>query len=271
MTWTKAPTIKQFMKQFDSHMAAVKWLQEEGVFDKHAPKCPNGQKMVICKDNSKSDGVVWQCGHCKCCGRKKKTIRQGSFFEGLKADLDDILLVMYCFLNQSSQKEIPTYTGKNPKVIRSIIRQCYRLIEADLTIEDMRVGGVNDDGTPIIVEVDESLFCKMKYGRGHSVQGVWVVGGVERTPERKLFVATVPYRNKDTLHTLLTTYIKPGTQIHTDRWRAYNGIDKTCDEDGNPLGYTHKKNPPINLMSELRIYTSAIEKVLIQWQAVDMG
>lgn len=103
------------------------------------------------------------------------------------------------------------------------------------------VGGVNDDGTPIIVEVDESLFCKMKYGRGHSVQGVWVVGGVERTPERKLFVATVPYRNKDTLHTLLTTYINPGTQIHTDRWRAYNGIDKTWDEDGNPLGYTHKK------------------------------
>lgn len=118
----------------------VRWLQEEGVFDKHAPKCPNGQTMVMCKDNSKADGMVWQCGRRSCCGRKKKTIRYGSFFEGLKAPLDEILLVMYCFLNQSSQKEIATYAGKNSKTIRSIIRQCYRLIEADLTIEDMRVG-----------------------------------------------------------------------------------------------------------------------------------
>lgn len=84
--------------------------------------------------------------------------------------------------------------------------------------------------------MDESLFGKMKYGHGHSVKGVWIVGGVERTPQRKVFLATVPYRNKDTLHILLKAYIKPGSQINTDKWRAYNGIDQACDDDGNPLG-----------------------------------
>jgi hypothetical protein len=32
-----------------------------------------------------------------------------------------------------------------------------------------------------IVEVDESKFGKRKYHRGHRVEGVWVIGGVERT------------------------------------------------------------------------------------------
>lgn len=218
--------------------------------------------MAICNDKSKSDGMVWKCPLRNCCGRQKKTIRIGSFFEGLKAKLDEILLAMYFFLNESSQKEIISFTRLNPKTIRSVTRQCYRLIEADLTIEDMRVGmilrvlcmvthyicmliislgGVNEDGTPIAVEVDESLFGKIKSARGHSVKGVWIVGGVERTPERKIFMATVPYRNTDTLHTLLKTYIKPGSQINTDKWRAYNRIDRACDDNGNPLGYTYKK------------------------------
>ena len=43
-----------------------------------------------------------------------------------------------------------------------------------------------------------------------------------------------------------------------------------CNEKVFENACIFKKNQPINLMSELRIYTSAIEKVLIQWQVVDM-
>jgi hypothetical protein len=56
------------------------------------------------------------------------------------------------------------------------------------------VGGEN-----IVVEIDETKLGKRKYNRGHRVDGVWVVCGVERTPARKVFVAQVKSRDSDTL------------------------------------------------------------------------
>jgi hypothetical protein len=40
---------------------------------------------------------------------------------------------------------------------------------------------------------------KRKYHRGHKVEGVWVIGGVERTASRSLFVAVVSDRSALTI------------------------------------------------------------------------
>ena len=45
---------------------------------------------------------------------------------------------------------------------------------------DMMIGGPG-----IVVEIDESKFGKKKYHRGHPVEGVWDLGGVERTADRE--------------------------------------------------------------------------------------
>jgi IS1 family transposase len=75
-----------------------------------------------------------------------------------------------------------------------------------------------------VVEIDESKFGKVKYHRGHRVEGVWVVGGVERTAERKVFLTTVVDRTAETMEDVITRFVKPGSIIHTDNWRAYNQI-----------------------------------------------
>ena len=61
----------------------------------------------------------------------------------------------------------------------------------------------------IVVEVDESKFGKRKYNQGHQVEGVWVVGGVERTPERRIFLIPVENRNQDTLLRLIDQFVEP--------------------------------------------------------------
>jgi hypothetical protein len=48
-------------------------------------------------------------------------------------------------------------------------------------MEDAVIGGDN-----IVVEIDGSKLGKRKYHRGHRVEGVWVVGGIERTHEGSL-------------------------------------------------------------------------------------
>jgi hypothetical protein len=43
-----------------------------------------------------------------------------------------------------------------------------------IKLEKHKIGGPG-----IIIEVDESKFGRRKYNRGHRVEGVWVMGGVE--------------------------------------------------------------------------------------------
>lgn len=53
-----------------------------------------------------------------------------------------------------------------------------RELVSQMVDEDTRIGGEG-----IVVEIDESKFGKRKYNRGHRVDDVWILGGVERTAE----------------------------------------------------------------------------------------
>ena len=81
-------------------------------------------------------------------------------------------------------------------------------------------------GPCIVVEIDESKFGKRKCHRGHCVEGVWVFGGVERTPERHYFLVKVANRNRSTLYDLIHSHILPGTLIRSDKFSSYSTIDK---------------------------------------------
>jgi IS1 family transposase len=96
-----------------------------------------------------------------------------------------------------------------------------------INYSDVQIGGVN-----IIVEVDETKLGKRKYNRGHRVEGVWVIGGVERTMAKKIFFQEVQDRSYETIKRIFQLYIKPGSIIHTDGWAPYV---KVCEE----LGFEH--------------------------------
>ncbi len=79
-----------------------------------------------------------------------------------------------------------------------------------------------------IVEIDESKFGKRKYNRGRVTDGHWVFGGIERGTSNA-FMVVVPDRTKQTL---IQTYIRPGTTVISDEWRAYFDVGIS--------GYTHQ-------------------------------
>ncbi|KAG1035347.1 hypothetical protein G6F43_013243 [Rhizopus delemar] len=144
------------------------------------------------------------------CTMNRISYLDGSFFQGRKSIIHQKLLVVYLFLLQVTIGTISTMTGLSLPTVRSIIKDIYQVMEADLRIEDAQVSGVGSDGQPIVVEIDESKFGKRKYNKGKRVDGVWVVGGVERTPERKVFLLTVPNRNQNTLKLIVDTFVKDG-------------------------------------------------------------
>jgi len=76
-------------------------------------------------------------------------------------------------------------------------------------------------GAGVVVEIDEAKFGKRKYNRGRWLDGTWVFGGYERA-SKNCFVVPVPSRASDVLLDVIKAWIKPGTTVVSDCWRAYD-------------------------------------------------
>ncbi|GFQ70870.1 putative transposase-like protein [Trichonephila clavata] len=116
-------------------------------------------------------------------------------------------------------------------------------------------------GEGAIGEIDESLFGKMKYGRGKSVKGSWVFGGIQRE-SRKSFFRVVANRTKKELLGVIREWILPGSTIISDCWRSYNCLS---DE-----GYIHLRvNHSLTFKDpETSAHTNSIEGT---WSAIKRG
>lgn len=74
--------------------------------------------------------------------------------------------------------------------------------------------------------IDESKFGKLKYHRGHRVEGQWVLGMEERTVSRRMVFIPVEKRDSHTLKEITKKYVHPESIIYTDCWWGYNGLEK---------------------------------------------
>ncbi|KAK9694844.1 ISXO2-like transposase domain [Popillia japonica] len=112
-------------------------------------------------------------------------------------------------------------------------------------------------GPGIVVEIDESKFGRRKYHKGHRIEGQWVFGGFERGTGR-VFMVPVEQRGTNTLLPIIKQWIKPGTTIISDCWKAYDVLHQE--------GYEHLKvNHSITFKDpETGAHTNSIES---SWRA----
>jgi transposase-like protein len=116
----------------------------------------------------------------------------------------------------------------------------YRQLIADTLDEDDTIIGGVGVGVGVEVEIDESKFGKRKFNRGHRVEGCWVLGGVERTTERRMFVITVSDRRAITLLSAIKTHVREGSIILTDLWKGYMQLNSELGFDH--FSVNHSKN-----------------------------
>ena len=102
-------------------------------------------------------------------------------------------------------------TGITLKFAREVCR-------AIIKPEKEQIGGVGKE-----IVIDESKFGKRKYHRGKRVDGVWVFGGIERE-SKKCFFEIVEDRSANTLIPIIKRYVKPGSIILSDCWKAYSSL-----------------------------------------------
>jgi transposase-like protein len=137
--------------------------------------------------------------------------------------MNEVMLLAYFWLNKIQWSAAVTMSGCAGKTVSKFYWLFRRLAASTLSEIDTVIGG-----TGIIVDVDETKLGRRKYNQGHRVDGVWVVVGVERTEQRRVFLVAVEDRSADTIRRVVGTHVAPGSIVHTDGWRGYMGIDEAC-------------------------------------------
>ena len=91
-----------------------------------------------------------------------------------------MFLISFLWLTKTLNTAMMTQVGVSTATITNWANHLRCLVTWDIENLDLADAHIGGDG--VIVEIDESKFGKRKYNnRGHRVEGVWVVGGVEIT------------------------------------------------------------------------------------------
>lgn len=221
---------------------SIRYLLQYGVFyaTLSCPKC--NETMTRYEDRG-----CFRCSARSC--RKEVSLRKHTFFYGSTLNCAQIMHLGYQWLNRSSQMQAMNATGHNPNTVTNFYNHFRTLVAATLDIEDQIVGGPG-----IIVEIDETKLGKRKYNRGHRVEGAWILVGVERTEERRVFLSHVYNRSAATLQAIIAKCVRPGSIIHTDKWKGYCGLSKNLDLEHYTVNHSKTFKDPIT-----QVHTNTVE------------
>lgn len=203
----------------------------------------------VCNSSMRRVDSQW-CFKCTGLGCKKRiSLSVHTFFSGVKLKTNEVLLLARLWLSKVSVESAMALTGHSSHTVGKFWADFRQLVGSSIEEEDVVIGG---DG--IIVEVDETKLGKRKYNRGHRVEGVWVVVGIERTPQRKCFAIPVETRDGATLRTIIENHVRPGTHVYTDLWRGYNWIGQESSFNHGVVNHSkHFKDP------DTGVHTNTVE------------
>ena len=250
MTRTGLPPHSELSNLFENEDRCIQWLKKHGCFDleRNCPICGTAMVLVAWKPS-------FRCLKRTC--RKEETLGKGSFFASSKLPCSKILQIAYFWLQRIPTKAIISMTSMSEHTVCNFSQYFRQLACSALDLSDCVIGGEG-----IIVEIDESKFGKRKNHRGHRVEGVWVLGGVERTESRKIFFVEVPNRSADTLLSIIRRHVAPGSIVYTDLWRGYAQLASALNLTHQTVNHSLYFKDPIT-----GIHTNTIEG---NWNGVKM-
>ena len=191
--------------------------------------------MILRQTSDRADGWVWRCrrthevldgDHKYTVKDVKVSIREDSWLLDARLKLEDVIEFIYLWCQGFSTQDIEHEIRLSRKTIIEWSAYLREVCFQSVMDESCKIGGKG-----IEVEIDESKFGRRKYYRGHRVEGQWVFGGREKKDKTQIFMVPVPNRKKETLLPIIQKWIRPGSTIHSDCWRAY-----ACLKD---YGYKH--------------------------------
>jgi ribosomal protein L37AE/L43A len=152
----------------------IRFYKNRNLLRSKRPDCPKCNIEMNWRMRSIEDVYTWRCKKCS----SFQSIKKGSFFECFKLPLVKINKVIHSRAMERRVSDVSHELSINEKTIINIYQKLRNLVIKSLNKKQIKLGGKNR-----IVEIDESLFIKAKYGRGKATKRkkVWVFGMTERS------------------------------------------------------------------------------------------
>lgn len=189
--------------------------------------CHEGHPMTLIANENRQR---WRCSLRSC--REECPIRKQTWLEGSRLSFVTILKFIYSWSREYTSItfcETELEMNKNTTVdFNNYLRE---VCAASLLRSPCVIGGEGLD-----VEIDESCFARRKYNVGRMLPTQWVFGGYCRQT-KECFLIAVENRSAASLIPIINQYIRPGSTIYSDEWKAYRSI-----ENFEHLTVCHKYN-----------------------------
>ena len=166
--------IREFYKETETNEKAIEYLFKNFVFTNGL--CTKCKRKVSYSEKKEA----FRCNNRKCL--KEQSICQGTFFENSNISIQKILEIWYLYFRRMPVTQIVEAVEVGTHTVCKWTKKVRNLITESISQIETKLGGPG-----IVVEIDETKLGKRKYHRGHRVDGVWIVCGVERTKNKKYF------------------------------------------------------------------------------------
>lgn len=183
----------------------ISWLVKHRLLYNRV-SCRCGTEMSFTCRSGITDRYCWKCKGCS----KRITIRSNSYFARSHLSLRQILIIMYCWSRNFPQHIIAHEAKLAKKSTHTIVDWCSlnrEIYEEHIIRNPTTIGGLNEDFSSKIVEINESKFFHLKYERSEWKKGHWVFGAIERE-SNQCFMIEVPDRTVETLCAIIERLVQ---------------------------------------------------------------
>jgi ISXO2-like transposase domain len=243
------PPLLEIIQPITDEEACIEFSIEHGLV--YGQPC-----CARCRKSTYRHGRMWRCTSHHC--GWSKSIFKDSVFGNTRLPPQVALLIGYLWLTKCSHTSMQLITGCSSATVTHFAGLFRQLMANEVEEDEGQIGGEN-----VIVEIDESKFGKRKYHRGHHVEGAWVIGGVERAVERRVFAEIVEKRDAATLVDVVRRRVAPGSIVHSDLWKAYKAIPSAAHLEHRTVNHSRHFVDP-----DTGVHTNTIEGT---WHGMKVG
>lgn len=163
-----------------------------------------------------------------------KSIKVGSYFEFCRV-LHPMLKLIFNFINNVNHSTTSKLTGLARQTIGDYYQRFRYLCSIDLNKDQITLGGMGK-----IIEIDESMFAKIKHNRGKDLKRkqIWVFGLKDRD-SGMTYMEVVKARYAATLLQIIYQRCSDSSVIYSDLWKAYTHISR-LNKNFKHLTVNHK-------------------------------
>lgn len=210
-------------------LEVLHWFQDLGLIAKEfSCTAPNCNSLVVLEPTSCIDGYQWVCSNQSKRHSFKRLIRKGTWFEGSRLALEEIVLIIYFWVHEYMQSQVRQELNiTNSESVVAYFNYC-REVAVDVMVNASEQIG----GHEVIVEIIISKFNRRKSAKGRKSEEQWVYCGVELGGNSyKCFMEPVDIHYTTTFIKVIKKYVMPGSKIFCECLNVFEEFDQNRLQD----------------------------------------